>query len=160
MVTSYIFGPEPAVRYYDLPLGQFAKPAPKKTLGFGKVAGTAVKKAAEIAASPVPYERPVTPWPAKTVPFPMCCGASILQGFPGSYDTYMDKQIDAMLVKYPKDHKTGMSFAILAEYQTKYRDTFLKNGWVSTGTFNNPVHNSKLEGFFFDHKAPENAYAW
>lgn len=159
MTTRYIFGTEPADRY-NLTIAGYANAAPKKTVGFGKVAGAAVKKAAEIAASPTPYERPVTPWAAKVVPFPLCCGANILNGFPGSHDAYMEKQMDAMLVQYPKNNRTGMSFAVLAEYQSKYRDVFLKNGWVSTGTFNNPVHNSKLEGFFLDHKAPKNAYAW
>lgn len=143
------------------PLGPVLAKAPaKKPMGFAKVAGAAVKKAAEIAASPIPYERPVTPWTISTTEFPMCCGSKILKGFPGSFDAYMEKQMDKMLEAYPKMHKTGMTFAVLAEYQTKYRDVFLKHGWVSTGAFNNPVHNSKLEGFYLDHKAPKNAYAW
>lgn len=146
---------------YGLDFAKVVTTVPKKKpLGFGRVAGSAVKKAADIAKDPDSYVRPVTPWPMHTVEFPLCCGAKILNGFPGAYETFKEKQMDKMLEAYPQTHRTGMTFAVLAEYQTKYRDVFLKNGWVSTGIFNNPVHNSKLEGFFLDHKAPKNVNAW
>lgn len=124
----------------------------KQASPFGRAKiGAAVTKAITIKKDPTPYVAPVEPWAFRTGEFTNCCGAHILHGFPTDPTPKAIAQVDKYLETFSTRLRTGMTVAMLAEYQAPFRDTLLKNGWQSTGRFVNPVHASKCEGFTYNH---------